>query len=102
MLKKDTIGNFNYVRLHFNGLKTTIVNYKTDGGEQICYEIRKEYMCLNCKEEKELIVFKNGVTSERQTAFFQKCVSEVLCPACYCGTDQAVEGAAESLMALLN
>ena len=101
MIKEHTLNNFSYVRMHLHGLKTTIINYKSeDMKEPIVYEIHKEYACIQCGEEKEITVHKNGVTTDNQTSFFMNCVEESLCPGCYCNTDKAVKGAAENLMAL--
>jgi Zn finger protein HypA/HybF involved in hydrogenase expression len=97
LTKENTLNDFSYIRTQFSGLKTTIVKY-----HDVIFEIRKEYMCLECGTDLEIIVYENGVTTDNQTQFFNTCVSEVLCPACMCGTDKAVAGAAESLMALIN
>lgn len=97
MLQTQTAGDFRYVMTRFSGLKTTIIYHR-----ETLFEIRKEYMCLKCLETKEVTVYKSGVTTQRQIEFFENCAHEALCPCCYTGTDKAVAGAAENLMALLN
>lgn len=96
MIQMQTINDFKYVFTRFHGLKTTRIHFKGK-----LFEIRKEYMCLNCRKEIDITVYKAGVTSDKQTEFFENCVKEVLCPCCYTGTDKAVAGAAENLQVLL-
>jgi len=94
---ENTLNDFTYVRTQFSGLKTTIIKYK-----EAIYEIRKEYMCLDCQTDIEIVVYKAGVTTDKLSKFFSDCVSEALCPSCSTGTDKSIAGAAENLMLLIN
>ena len=96
-MEESKTNDFTYIRMRFNGLTTTIVFFK-----ESLFELRKEFFCNGCKQNTEIIVEKPGVTSENQTKFFNECVSESLCPCCFTGTDQAIDGAAENLIALLH
>ena len=98
-MRKLTLNDFTYVYTKFFGLKTTIIHHKND-----LFEIRKEYVCSQCKKEKEVIMYKHNVTSKEQTDFHHKASIEQMCPLCYTKhlteNTAVIESVADSIMML--
>lgn len=89
--KIKELNGFTYVKTKLPGLTTTVIYHKG-----CLFEVRKEFTCLECLKDVELIY--TPTMTKKQAQFMDRCNHEVKCSRCLPVTDEQISGAAEQLL----